>query len=33
MHIKIGDPFKKMMPASILLFLNLVICVGSAYSK
>lgn len=29
MHIKVKDPLKKMLPASIMLFCSIVICIGS----
>jgi uncharacterized membrane protein YphA (DoxX/SURF4 family) len=29
MHIKVGDPLKKWLPALIMLFFSIVICVGS----
>jgi uncharacterized membrane protein YphA (DoxX/SURF4 family) len=29
MHIKVRDPFKKLLPALIMLFFSIVICIGS----
>jgi uncharacterized membrane protein YphA (DoxX/SURF4 family) len=31
MHIKVGDPLKKSLPALIMLFFSIVICIGSLY--
>lgn len=31
MHLKVRDPFKKMLPALIMLFSSIGICIGSLY--
>ncbi len=33
MHIKVKDPLKKFIPASIMLFLSIAICFGSFYQN
>ena len=32
MHIKVGDPLKKLLPALIMLLFSIGICIGSLYS-
>lgn len=31
MHIKVGDPLKKLLPASMMLLFSIGICIGSLY--
>lgn len=33
MHIKVRDPLKKVLPALIMLFFSIVICIGSFYTQ
>ena len=33
MHIRVGDPLKKMLPALIMLLLSIAICFGSFFHK
>jgi hypothetical protein len=31
MHIRVNDPLKKVLPALMMLFSSLIICIGSLY--
>lgn len=33
MHLKVGDPFKKALPALIMLFFSIGICLGTLYPR